>query len=37
MLLYSPDDRFTAKPVDRKGNPLAIKLTGKVEPYLEKA
>jgi hypothetical protein len=22
--------------VDRKGNPLTIKLTGKVEPYLEK-
>jgi hypothetical protein len=24
------------KTVDRKGNPLTIKLTGKVEPYLEK-
>jgi len=25
------------KTVDRKGNPLTIKLTGKVEPYFEKA
>jgi hypothetical protein len=24
------------KTVDRKGNPLTIKLSGKVEPYLEK-
>ena len=24
------------KTVDRKGNPLTIKLTGKVEPYLQK-
>lgn len=24
------------KTVDRKGNPLTIKLTGKVEPYFEK-
>lgn len=24
------------KTLDRKGNPLTIKLTGKVEPYLEK-
>jgi hypothetical protein len=24
------------KAVDRKGNPLTIKLSGKVEPYLEK-